>query len=581
MSEPSGAGTLVADPQNRVSELLAAGVRQHQAGDLRRAEASYREVLGFAPGHPDAWNLLGVIAHQYGQHGLAVEYIGHAIATLPGEGRYYNNLGVALQGLGRRLDALAAFRRAVELNPDDAEAQLNLGAELSKAGDAAGAIAHYRELLRLRPGDADLHLELAALLQGAGEYDEAALQLERAALLRPDHAEIYARLGVLCVEQLRFGEAEGHFREALRLEPASVQGHNNLGAALLYEGEFAAAQSHLEQALRVDPGFVPALRNRFWLLMLAGRLREGWMAHGSRELADPELVPSLALPRWDGGELEGKAILICAEQGIGDEIMYASCFTEVAARARHCAIQCEPRLAPLFARSFPRAEVVGGKRPDVDWDALIEDADCYCPAGDLPHYLRPDLQSFPSRQAYLLPDPDAVQVWQQRFDGLAAECVVGLSWRGGDTPQRRRLRSITLRALRPLTRIAGVEFVNLQYGADAAELAAAAAELGKPLHHWDEADPLVDLDGFAAKLAALDAVVTVDNSTAHLAGALGVRTYTLLPFVPEWRWLLERSDSPWYPSMQLFRQAAADDWSTPIEQAAAVLAELVTSKRRA
>ena len=249
---------------------------------------------------------------------------------------------------------------------------------------------------------------------------------------------------------------------------------------------------------------------------------------------------------------------------------------DVLALSRQCLIECDPRLVPLFARSFPLAEVV--PRPLYNDDVEASGVTVQCPAGSLPRYLRRCVADFPKRLRYLAACPTQRRRWSRRFAELGHGLKVGISWRGGGKAIQHRRRSTELALWQPVFAVPGVKFVNLQYGSTADELQEAATVLSAPLHHWSDIDPLKDLDGFAAQVAELDLVISVDNATVHMAGALGVPVWNLLPFAPTWRWLLGTDETIWYPSMRLVRQAAFGDWGPTFEAVGEQLKLLATSR---
>ena len=276
--------------------------------------------------------------------------------------------------------------------------------------------------------------------------------------------------------------------------------------------------------------------------------------------------------------MAGTTLLVHGEQGVGDEVLFASCYGELVARAGHCVLVCDPRLAPLFRRSFPAASVVGyERRKDHQPASLERQVDWQVPAGSVPRFFRRRKADFPPRQQFLVADPSQVRSWRERFGGLGTGLRVGISWRAGGQPAEHRRRTTNLADWQPLLSVAGIQWINLQYGESGAEREWARAAYGVTIHDWPEGDPLVDLDGFAARLAALDLVISVGNATVHLAGALGVSAWAILPQTPNWRWGLQGEQSIWYASVRLVRQGAAGDWAPVFEQLARELGERVAS----
>lgn len=272
---------------------------------------------------------------------------------------------------------------------------------------------------------------------------------------------------------------------------------------------------------------------------------------------------------WNGEPLEGKTILAYGEQGLGDEILFASCYPDVIAQAGRCIIETEPRLEKLFRRSFPAAAVFGRQR-ETELAERYPAIAYKVPCGDLPLYFRQSMEAFPKRDAYLYADDGAVERWRQVLGRLGAGLKLGISWRGGTDRTGQAHRSIDLEQWRAVFGIPGVHFVSLQYGECEAELAC-AGRLGVQLHHWPEA--IVDYDETAALVCALDCVITVTTSLVHLAGALGQTVWILTNTAPRWCYMSKGTTMPWYPSARIFRQNRAGNWSEVMEQVADALAQ--------
>jgi hypothetical protein len=257
---------------------------------------------------------------------------------------------------------------------------------------------------------------------------------------------------------------------------------------------------------------------------------------------------------------------VYAEQGVGDEIMFASCLPDVLEGAGGCIVECDRRLVPLFARSFPKAKVV--ERVEVAEGELPEElmTDVKVAMGSLPLFFRTDISRFPQQERYLVADAGKVQQWRERYRERGEGKKIGISWRGGSKPGTRLARSIGLEKWRDIFGVSGVEFINLQYGDCAAEIKEAEEKLGVRIYDWADADPLRDLDGAAAQIAALDLVISVDNTTVHMAAALGVPVWVMLPVGCDWRWIRGYDDTPWYKTVRLYRQERAGEWEEVLER---------------
>lgn len=365
------------------------------------------------------------------------------------------------------------------------------------------------------------------------------------------------------------------FEAALRLRADDAELYDFRGSMVQELGRLPEAFADFERALVLRPDFPLALFHRAMARLLAGDFERGWDDYELRRLSADQAQATAGLPRWDGSAPEKRTLLITREQGLGDEIMFASILPQLLAQAGRCILECDPRLVALFRRSFPGATIFGtepggGLPPSIarsSIDAVIE-------AGSLPGMYRRRLADFPRHQGYLRADADAVSRWRARLAALGPGLKVGLSWTGGVQRTRRALRSLSLEQLLPLLRTRGARFVSLQYTADArSDVEALRARHGIEVTHWPEA--IDDYDQTAALVCALDLTVSVCTSLVHLCGALGRPAWVLAPLSPEWRYGASGESMPWYPSVRLFRQTAYAQWTPVIDQVARELAARV------
>ncbi|MFT3829191.1 MAG: tetratricopeptide repeat-containing glycosyltransferase family protein [Opitutaceae bacterium] len=440
------------------------------------------------------------------------------------------------------------------------------------AGDFARARALATEALRLDPVDAEALAHLAASAARLGDWPSAESSWRQLLALRPGVAIGQTGLAIALREQERWAEALAVFRAAAETHPALAAAQFNLGTCLLACNETRAAVAALRAALGLEPS--PETRFNLALALLkAGAFKTGALAYEARWQAEWRgKERPFTGPRWNGASLPpGGALVLWGEQGIGDEIMFAGLVTEVAARALGPVfLECEPRLEALYRRSFPSLTVLPrSPKPDAGLPLHAP----HCPVGSLPGVLWPATGGPAAPRAYLRADPARVASLQAELAALGPGRKIGIAWRGGH-PAAQRPRFIPAEAWAPLLDAGALVPVCLQHGPDPAELAALERGLGRPVHRVAAIDPLVDMDGFAALIAALDAVVSVDNSTVHLAGALGVPTAVLLGFESDWRWGVDGVPCPWYSSVMRLRQKAPRDWHEPMTAAAAFVRQL-------
>jgi tetratricopeptide (TPR) repeat protein len=522
---------------------LARAMASHRAGRLAEAGALYRQVLEGQPNNVDALNLLGVLTAQGGDAAGAEGLLRRAVALAPRVADLHLNLGLALKRQGKAEEAIASFERVLGLEPEMAEALNNLGALLRELGRAGEAERHLRRCVAAAPGLAEGHNNLGNALADVGRLEEAQACYRRALALRPNYAGAHDNLGVLLQTQAKYADALAAFRRAVALDPQPGDAQFHLAVATLLHGDFAAGW--------------PAFEARWQVKAIGGQHR-----HFSQ-------------PIWDGRALDGKSLLLWGEQGVGDEVLYAGLLGEARERAGACVVECEKRLVPLFARSFPQIEVVARGDPAHPRTAAADIA-AQLAVGSLPGLLRRSFASFRPHRGYLIADPARAAALRARYRAASGGPVIGLSWRSS-REELARSKSSRLIDWAPILTVPGVTFVNLQYGDCRAELAAVEDAHGVAVRNDREIDSLKDLDVFAAQVAAMDLVISTSNTTVHFAGALNVPVWTLPPAGHGllYYWFLEREDSPWYPSMRLFRQHAPAEWGDVIARVAAALRQFV------
>ena len=438
------------------------------------------------------------------------------------------------------------------------------------------ALEMIQRALEIDANNAVYHFEMGAALRLKGRDEEAKAAFIEATRLDETFQEAALNVGGILDDYERYEEALSWSEKAVQLKPECQIAHYNLANVQRALGRLDDAIQSYRRALAIKPRYLKARWNYAVTLLTAGRFAEGWREYENREAVGEVNIDRFTEPRYDGSSLSGKTIVVHAEQGVGDEVMFATCFPEVIARAEHCYLVCECRLETLFARSFPGATVVGHQRHS-GWapPRLPEKVDWQIPAGSLPGFFRPDWESFPRAERLLTPDAAQVEHWEARLAKLGPGLKVGISWQAGGKPAERRKRTTTLEQWRGIFSTPGVHFINLQYGECSEEIDAAGRQLDVTIHDFSEGDPLVDLDQFAAKVTALDLVISVGNATVHMAGALGTPAWAMLPLVPAWRWHVGGSQSPWYASVRLFRQRERTCWEPVFDEVARRLHEKV------
>ncbi|MBC8337672.1 MAG: tetratricopeptide repeat protein [Alphaproteobacteria bacterium] len=437
---------------------------------------------------------------------------------------------------------------------------LEFGKSRQDTGDLSGAADVYQQIHTHNPEQVDAVHLLGVISHRLGELELAAGLIAAAISLKPDFAEAHSNLGVVYFDQGRMEDAEACYRRAIEINPEYADPHNNLGALHQRLGRLDDAIASYRNASAINPDYAEAHNNLATLLLLSGQFEEGWDSFSWRWKTPQfsNVLTNYPRPLWEGESLTGKRILVWEEQGVGESLLFAGLIPELQQKGAAVTVKCDPRLVPLYGRSFPEVTCFS-----ADGSQEASPFDFQAPLADLGRWLRPNAASFPETGAYLKTDKARSAALRKRYRDGGEDCLVGLAWIS-KSPHYAEQKSMTLDALEPLLRMPGVTFVDLQYGDTSEERQAFTDRTGIDILHDEDVDQMIDLDGFAAQVAALDMVVTISNTTAHMAGGLGVDTLLMLDTRPIWYWQRERGDSPWYPSLRLFRQQTAGNWSDVI-----------------
>ena len=567
------------------------------AGNPASAVEAHRKALRLRPGHaPYLFNLGNALAAM-GVHHQAADAYAKSLVARPGHAGAMFNLANSRRALGDADGAITAYRDLLARQPDHAQAWNNLGAVLAARGELAGAEDAYRKALLARPGHAETLSNLGNVLVERGRLG-AGLECHLAAVAAaPESAEAHIFLGVALQELDKLDAAICAYREGLRLDPGNVQGLTNLGSALELSGDLAGAEAVLSQALtlapgsadvwgnlglcrlaqgdrlrarqlldralEIDPDLARARMSRALLRLQNGELPAGWADYAWR-FAAGEALPDrrFAIPQWQGQSLPRGRLLIWREQGLGDELMFASLYHEAIRQAGGptgaTVIECDPRLLGLFTRSFPAATVRAQRlSPENSDDPERPDMDAHTPAGHLAALRRPTLAPF-TGAPYLLPDKGRRGRAATWLNGLPPGLKVGISWRSRLITTRRQSSYTKAADWAPVLACPGVQAVNLQYGAHPAEIEAIEAASGHPLHQWPDLDLINDLEGLAGLIAELDLVITAPTAVGEFAGALGTPVWRIVG-PADWS-TLGTALRPWFASMRIISPVGGVVW---------------------
>jgi tetratricopeptide (TPR) repeat protein len=520
----------MADTQTFMSfgEALALAERHRMEGRLAEAETLCRRILEAQPDLPEAEHLLGLVEHQSGRLGEAIEHLRRAVALAPQAALFHANLGEMLRLSGSPRQAAEAARRAIALDLALATAHSNLGVALYELKDYPEAARAHRQAIAARPDFAQAHSNLGNALHAVRRFDEAIAAYRRALELQPDFADALANLGTTLHHSGAFDEGITTLRHAIALAPHHANAHSGLGILLLMRGDLA----------------------------------EGWDEYEWRLRSSERTGPRFPETPWRGDSLAEKHIYVQAEQGFGDALQFARYLPLLAARAGKVTLRVHQQLVTLLRESLPAITVLGDRGDPAPYQC---DTALLC----LPRLFKTRLETIPAEVPYLRVPADAAGRWTERLRGMDG-VKIGLVWAGNPEHANDARRSLDLSVLAPVFAVPGTSFASLQVGERSADL--------KRLKHApriaDLAPQLTDFADTAGAVAALDLVITVDTSVAHLAGALGKPVWVLLPWVTDWRWMLEREDNPWYPTMRLFRQQRGEEWGAVMARVAAELARI-------
>jgi len=575
---------------------------------MAEAVARFQEALRLEPDFMEAHNNLACAFLQQGKRDEAVAHFRHALRLRPDNADAYSGLGAAFADQGKWDEAVAHFSQALRIRPGFAEAHFNLANVLKSQGRLEEAVTHCHEALRIRPGFAEAHDSLGNALLGQGRVQEAVAHFQDALRIRPGFAAAHNNLGSALHRQGRFEEALMQFQLALRIQPDLSEAHCNLGNALYCQGRLEEAMTSFQQALRIRPDFPAARKGRAFLWLLRGQFDQGWPEFEWR-WAQPGFVQrQFPQPLWDSSDLRGRTILLYAEHGLGDTIQFIRYAPLVKQRGGNVIVECQPALVRLLdgVKGIDQLAARGASLPAFDVQA---------PLLSLPRIFHTSLATIPATVPYLHPDPQLLEHWESPMSDVrcpmsnptlrtsdfrlpTSDFLVGIAWQGDPAYYYDRQRSIPLAQFAPLARVPGVQLISLQKGPGTDQLKQLRiADCGLPLER-QETKPLLesairnpqaailDLSGrldegtgafmdTAAVMKNLDLVISSDTAVPHLAGALGVAVWVALPLVPDWRWLLQREDSPWYPTMRLFRQTRDGHWEDVFDRLAEALKTLV------
>lgn len=577
---------------------LSAALDFHRQNRFGEAESIYRNILADDPNQPDALHWLGLIAYQSGNCEAAIKLMQKSVANDPQNALAHIDLGNAYLTMGRQLDGEEAFRIALDLDENIAAGWCNLGSALKAQGKLDEAEVAYMKALALDEKLADALANLGGVQVELGRPEEAKDSCLKAIEYDPSSACAYANLAAALIGEDELDEAVNCARQAIEIDVNFSTAHQNLGEALKYLGQFEEgsvafrqaialnpknviafvglanvqfglglideAKETLRRALKVDRTYTEAILTLGHISLWEKDISGFWEAYSHRWNSAKHKSFGrryFSPPKWGGEQLDGKSLLVWGEQGIGDEILFAGLMPEISNVVSNCVMEAAPRIVPLFARSFPNVQVVPRDDPPHPRTSSIP-FDYQTPSGDLLRWLRPEFEGFRPLGGYLKACPEKVAEIRARYQALGDGVIVGISWHSA--PAKR----VTLDKWSEILSVPGIQFVSLQYGDRRDEIDCANDTHNTTIYFDPLVDPLDDMDTFAAQVAAVDVVVTIDNSTLAVAAALDIPTFALIPILCDWRYLSDDRTNIWHECLRQYQQTKSDDWSEAISQMA-------------
>ena len=554
-------------------KILAAVLEQ--TGRVIEAKKVNQKALTIAPRDPEIHLSLGNNFNQLGNLEEAELNYKKAIALKPDYVQAHYNLGFILKKMQRFDEAILIYEKLIELNPNFAQVYNSLSLTLKEIGQLEKAIIYFKKAIALKPDYSQAFFNLGAALRDSGQKEEALENFKKGVALKPNDARAINDLGVLCAELGRQEEAIENFKKSFAIEPDYPEAYNNQGNALKELGRIEESIDSFKKAIALKPDYAEGYNNFGRTLMLINNFKKAFeLMEWRLQLKELNFIPLDTIkPRWDGRN--NQIVFLLKEQGVGDVIMFSSMISELNANVDKVIVECDKRIIPLFKRSFSKNILFITDRREVS----DSDYDSHIPIGSLPLYYRKNLIDFKQKSSgWLHTDKEKVQNIRKILTKNKLNKIVGISWKTVSLLNNSYFRNIELKTLLKNLQKLNIEFVNLQYGDVSAEIKNLRLEYGIEVLETPNIDLFNDIDGLASIISSCDYVISIDNLTPHLAGALGVPTKLLLPQVADERWGMETNKSYLYDSIDIYRQSINGDWSKPLEKMAKDLEILFQNK---
>ena len=523
----------------QIDNLLQKGSRHHQQGNFSDAQALYEQILVIYPDHFDALQLLGVLFAQIKKYSQAVEFLSKALEIKPDHVKSHSNLGIALKELKRFDEALASYNQAIKIEPDYVDAHCNRGNILQELKRYDEALASFNQAIAINADYPEIHFNRGNILQELKRFDEALASFNQAIKIKPDYAEAYYNRGTVFQELNYLDEALASFNQAIKIKPDYAEAHWNSSLCNLKKGNFKSG----------------------W---------EGYEWRWASSECNSKQLESNSLA-WDYKKTD-KRLLVWSEQGVGDHIFFGSLLSELSENIPNLLVQIDKRLIIIFSRSFPKIKFYSKdiKVPESDYDIQV-------PIGSLGRYLRNSEKHFVrSKNKFLISDQKRTQAIRHELSS-SKKLICGISWDSKNSKLGAG-KSLPLERLATIFNPETISLVNLQYGDVKEDIELLKSKTNIELIQYSSIDNFNDLDGLSSLIDACDFIVSISNVTIHLSSALGKESYLLLSHNADWRWMLDRRDSPWYPSVNLYRQKKIGYWDDTLDAVRCDLDKLLKKK---
>jgi FKBP-type peptidyl-prolyl cis-trans isomerase 2/TolA-binding protein len=553
------------NPQ-QAEELFIQGVKAQNEGKLEEAISLYNKALRIKPDLSKAYYNIGVIYQEKGIFDKAIFSYKLALSYKYDYTEAYHNIGVIYWKLKNFEEAISNLMYAINFNPFHALSYYHLGVIYQELGQIKKATNLYERALQIDPTLSSAYFNLGVIHQDKEEYDFAIERYKKALEYSPENFGAYNNLGLCYLENENLDDAMASFQKSIELKPDFAEAYSNIGNVYHNKLMLDEAINMYKKAIDIDPNYTDAHWNLAISYLLKGELEQGWKEYEWRWKTDEFHRPSFPKPIWNGEPIHGKKLLIITEQGLGDALQFLRYIPLIYKKGVKIIFTCSEELIPLIKNHEEISEI-------IPRNSIVPEFDYYCSLLSLPLIFNTTINNIPQNIPYINATKKSIKYWHNKLSNNQNKMKIGIVWAGNPKHKMDKKRSIPLKTYYPLFDLKGVAFYSLQKGKGSEQVDDESKKMGL-IDLTNEINDFSDTAGF---IMNLDLVITVDTAVAHLAGALGRPVWVLIPYIPDWRWMLNREDSPWYPTMRLFRQSSRGDWETVVIKIRQELERLISS----